>query len=65
MASSPWETVVMGNNEDIKERMKLALEAKNKSSAKNAPHGSAKAEGKVHEHSDKAGGKREHRRKSG
>jgi hypothetical protein len=55
----------MSNNEDIKERMRLALEAKNKSSAKGTPHGSAPAEGKVQDHSDKAGGKREHRRKSG
>lgn len=55
----------MSNNEDIKERLRLALEAKKKSSAKGTPHGSAPGEGKVHDQSDKAGGKREHRPKSG
>ena len=61
----PSDTGVMSNNEDIKERMRLALEAKKKSSAKGTPHGSAPGEGKVHDQSDKAGGKREHRPKSG
>lgn len=52
-------------NDDIKERMRQALEAKNKKSSKNAPHGNTPSEGKAHEHSDREGGKREFRRKSG
>ncbi len=52
-------------NDDIKERMRQALEAKNKKSSKNTPHGSTPAEGKVQEHADREGGKREFRRKSG
>lgn len=54
-----------GASEDVKQRMKEALEAKKKASQKNVPHGSAPSQGKVHDHSDRAGGKREHRRKSG
>lgn len=45
--------------------MRLALEAKNRKSAKNTPHGSAPVEGKATEHADREGGKREFRRKSG
>ncbi len=52
-------------NDDIKERMRLALEAKNKKSSKNTPHGTAPTEEKGQEHADRAGGKREFRRKSG
>ena len=55
----------MADNEDLKERYKAALEAKNAKSAKNTPHGSAPADENVHEHSDREGGKREFRRKSG
>ena len=52
-------------NDDVKERMRQALEAKNRKSSKNTPHGSAPTEGKTQEHADRAGGKREFRRKSG
>ncbi len=52
-------------NDDIKERMRLALEAKNKKSSKNTPHGTTPTEEKGQEHADRAGGKREFRRKSG
>ncbi|MDP4634040.1 MAG: DUF5302 domain-containing protein [Pontimonas sp.] len=55
----------MADNEDVKEQMRKALEAKNSKSSKNTPHGSAPAEGKVQEHADREGGKREFRRKSG
>lgn len=55
----------MAENDDIKDRMREALEAKNKKSAASTPHGTAPAEGKVHEHADREGGKREFRRKSG
>jgi hypothetical protein len=54
-----------GASEDVKQRMKEALEAKKRSSDKSTPHGSAKSEGKVHGHADREGGKREFRRKSG
>jgi Family of unknown function (DUF5302) len=54
-----------GAGEDIKQRMKEALEAKKRTSDKSVQHGSAKAEGKVHGHADREGGKREFRRKSG
>jgi len=64
-----WDTHGVSNDngasEDVKERMKQALEAKNKSASKSVPHGSAPAEGKVHDHADREGGKREFRRKSG
>jgi hypothetical protein len=55
----------MSDNDDLKERMKQALDAKNAKAAKNTPHGQAPAEGNEHEHSDREGGKREFRRKSG
>ncbi len=55
----------MADNEDIKERMKQALEAKKSKSAKSTPHGTPPAEGKGQEHADRAGGNREFRRKSG
>ena len=55
----------MPENDDIKERMKQALEAKKGKAAKSTPHGQAPAEGKVHDHVDRAGGKREFRRRSG
>jgi len=55
----------VADNEDIKERMKQALEAKSRTSSKNTPHGSTPSEGKVHGHADREGGKREFRRKSG
>ena len=55
----------MADNEDVKEQMRKALEAKNSKSSKNTPHGSATTEGKVQEHADREGGKREFRRKSG
>ena len=55
----------MPDNDDIKERMKQALEAKKGKAAKSTPHGQAPAEGKVHDQVDRAGGKREFRRKSG
>ncbi len=55
----------MADNEDIKERMRLALEAKKSKSAKSTPHGTPPSEGKGHEHSDREGGNREFRRKSG
>lgn len=55
----------MADNDDIKERMRLALEAKNTKSSKGTPHGTAPVEGKAHEHADREGGKREFRRKSG
>ena len=55
----------MTGNEDIKERMRQALEAKKSKSKFSTPHGSAPKEGTKHEHSDREGGKREFRRKSG
>lgn len=55
----------MADNEDIKERMRQALEAKKNKSKSSTPHGSAPKEDKVHEHADREGGKREFRRKSG
>jgi hypothetical protein len=55
----------MADNDDIKERMRQALEAKNSKSKGNTPHGSSAKEDKVHEHADREGGKREFRRKSG
>ena len=60
-----WHTSRMPQNDDIKERMKQALEAKKGKAAKSTPHGQAPAEGKVHDQVDRAGGKREFRRKSG
>lgn len=55
----------MAENDDIKERMKAALEAKNKKSAKGGPGGASQESGKAHGNTDRAGGKREFRRKSG
>lgn len=55
----------MAENDDVKERMRQALEAKNKKASSSTPHGSAPVEGKVHDHADREGGKREFRRKSG
>mgnify|MGYP006283927511 CR=1 FL=1 len=55
----------MADNDDIKDRMRAALEAKNRKSAKGTQHGTAPVEGKSAEHADRAGGKREFRRKSG
>jgi hypothetical protein len=55
----------MADNEDIKDRMRQALDAKNRKSAKSTPHGTTAHEDKAHEHSDREGGKREFRRKSG
>ena len=60
-----WQTGAMSGQDDIKERMRQALEAKNAKSAKSTPHGTAPDEGKGSEHADRAGGKREFRRKSG
>lgn len=55
----------MTENEDIKERMRKALEAKKGKSNSSSKQGPSSTGGKVHEHSDRAGGKREFRRKSG
>ncbi len=55
----------MAENEDIKDQMRQALEAKNRKAAASTPHGSTAREGSVHEHSEREGGKREFRRKSG
>lgn len=55
----------MADNEDIKERMRQALEAKKKKASKSAPQGVAPSEDSAHEHADREGGKREFRRKSG
>lgn len=60
-----WHTAVMAENEDIKERMREALEAKKRKTGKGTPHGAAPQEGKAHGHADREGGKREFRRKSG
>ena len=64
-ASSRCNTRDMADNEDIKERMRQALDAKNQKSAKNTPHGTAPTESNAQEHADREGGKREFRRKSG
>ena len=59
-----WKTDPMAANEDVKEQMRKALEAKkNKKSGKR--DGVGPSQGKVHEHADREGGKREFRRKSG
>lgn len=55
----------MAENEDIKERMRQALEAKKSKSRSSSPSGPTSPEGKGQEHADRAGGKREFRRKSG
>lgn len=59
------QTAGVSENEDIKERMRQALEAKNKKSKSSTPHGTPPTEGKGNEHADREGGKREFRRKSG
>ena len=57
---------VMAPNDDIKARMKQALDAKHRTSQQGTPHGKAPTEGKTHEHPDREGGNREfRRRKSG
>jgi hypothetical protein len=63
--ASRCQTVGMADNEDIKERMRQALEAKKNKSSKNSPQGVAPSESNAHEHADREGGKREFRRKSG
>ena len=55
----------MAANDDIKDRFKAALEAKNQKSAKSTPHGTAPSDDEGHEQADRAGGRREFRRKSG
>ncbi len=55
----------MVENEDVKARFKAALDAKKAKSSRSTPHGSAPTDDKGHEHSDREGGKREFRRKSG
>jgi hypothetical protein len=55
----------VADNEDIKERMRQALEAKKGKSRSSSPGGPSSGDGKVQEHADRAGGKREFRRKSG
>jgi hypothetical protein len=55
----------MADNEDIKERMRQALEAKKSKSRSSSPSGPSLGDSKVQEHADRAGGKREFRRKSG
>lgn len=55
----------MADNDNMKDRFKAALEAKNAKSSKSTPHGSAPKEESAHEHSGAEGGKREFRRKSG
>lgn len=64
-ATDGWHTGPMADNDDIKERMRAALEAKNKKSSKSTPHGQAPTDDKGHEHSGREGAKREFRRKSG
>lgn len=55
----------MADNDDVKEKMRQALEAKKRKSSSGGAHGNSTAQEKGHEHSDRAGGKREFRRKSG
>ena len=54
----------MAANEDVKEQMRKALEAKKKKQS-GKRDGVGPSQGKVHEHADREGGKREFRRKSG
>lgn len=61
----PCQTERVSENEDIKERMRKALEAKKGKSRSSSPRGPVSADGKGQEHADRAGGKREFRRKSG
>lgn len=56
----------MTGNDDVKERMRQALEAKQRKASSSTPHGQPPADdAKAREHADRAGGKREFRRKSG
>jgi len=55
----------MAENDEVKDRFKQALEAKNKKSAPSTPHGQPPKAQKGQEHADREGGKREFRRKSG
>jgi hypothetical protein len=55
----------MADNEDIKERMRQALEAKKNKASTSTPQGATPTESSAHEHADREGGKREFRRKSG
>lgn len=55
----------MSGNEDIKDRMRKALEAKKDKSRSSSPRGPVSSDGKGQEHADRAGGQREFRRKSG
>ena len=43
----------MADNDDIKDRMKAALDAKNKKASSSTPHGTAPVEGKTAEHADR------------
>lgn len=61
----PCDTGAVTENEDIKERMRKALEAKKSKSRSSSPGGPATSDSKGQEHADRAGGKREFRRKSG
>ena len=63
-----WQTDGMAaqQHDDQKARFEAALAAKNAKSSKSTPHGTAPTEdAKAKEHADRAGGKREFRRKSG
>lgn len=51
--------------DDVKARFEAALAAKNAKSRTSTPHGTAPAEASAKEQADRAGGKREFRRKSG
>lgn len=52
--------------DDVKARFEAALAAKNAKSRKSTPHGSAPSDdANAKEQADRAGGKREFRRKSG
>ncbi len=65
MRQGACNTCHVADNEDIKERMRQALEAKKGKSRSSSPGGPSSGDGKVQEHADRAGGKREFRRKSG
>ncbi len=60
-----WDTECMEQNEDVKEQMRKALEAKKNKTRSNNPHESGQSKGKGQEHADREGGKRNFRRKSG
>lgn len=55
----------MADNDDMKDRFAQALAAKNAKSAKGTQHGSTPKAEKGQANADRAGGKREFRRKSG